>query len=361
MGKILDRYIFRELLTPFLISLGALSFIMLTKELLRLVELLVSKGVGFLAVLKVFLHLMPAFLVLTLPIAAIIASITAFSRLSYDKELVAMRATGLSLLRLSRPVLLFSCLVFGLTLVLSHWGQPWTSVSLKKLALGLLRDQLMLALDKGVFNEPVPSMMIYVPDSRNAGEARGIFISDQRNPGEARIIVAASYTMLNDPGNSLVGIRLLNGTIHSKPTEPDQYHQVSFSTYDLKLALDQSLYAATEERPSRDMLLERLNRSNWEDATALRGLMEHYKDLAFPTASLVFGMLGIPAGIISKRSGRVGGFAVGVMIVIVYYVLNVLSEFFVTTRVFHPFIGAWLPNMLFVAVTLLMFHHVNKR
>ena len=47
LRKLLDRYIFTELLSPFLISLGALCFVMLTRELLRLVELLLSKGSGF--------------------------------------------------------------------------------------------------------------------------------------------------------------------------------------------------------------------------------------------------------------------------------------------------------------------------
>ncbi|MBM4124338.1 MAG: YjgP/YjgQ family permease, partial [Nitrospira sp.] len=202
LRKLLDRYIFIELIPPFLVSLAALCFVMLTKELLRLVELLVSKGVGFFAVLDVFLHLLPSFLVLTLPIAGIIASITAFSRLSYDRELVAMRAAGLSLFRLSRPVLFFSCLVFGLTLALSQWGQPWTSVSLKKLALSLLRDQITLALDKGVFNEPVPKMIMYVPDREDGTAAHGIFISDGRNPDDTRIIVANNYFLLNEPGNN---------------------------------------------------------------------------------------------------------------------------------------------------------------
>ncbi|MBI4401857.1 MAG: LPS export ABC transporter permease LptF [Nitrospirae bacterium] len=361
MRKILDRYIFAELLPPFYISLVALCFVMLTKELLRLVELLVSKGVGFLAVLKVFLHLLPSFLVLTLPIAGIIASITAFSRLSYDKELVAMRAAGLSLLRLSRPVFVFSCLVFGLTLVLSQWGQPWTSVSLKKLALNLLRDQLTLALDKGVFNQPVPKMVMYVSDSQGEEHARGIFISDERNPAEARIIVASNYAVLSDPGSNQVGLRLLNGTIHSRPHETDQYHQVSFSSYDLKLSLDQSLYASTEERHSRESVLEQLDRTQWQDAGALRRLMEYYKDLAFPTASLIFGLLGVPVGIVSKRSGRVGGFAVGVMIVITYYVMNVLCEFFVTTLVIPPFAGAWLPNASFLAIAVGLFYRVSRQ
>lgn len=361
MQKILDRYIFTELLPPFAISLVALCFVMLTKELLRLVELLVSKGVGLLAVLKVFVHLLPSFLVLTLPIAGIIASITAFSRLSYDKELVAMRAAGLGLLRLSRPVLIFSCLVFGLTLLLSQWGQPWTSVSLKKLALNLLREQLTLALDRGVFNEPVPNMVIYVSDSQEGAGTRSIFISDERNPSEARVIVANSYHLLNEAGSSQVGLRLFNGTIHSQPRDPNQYHQVSFSTYDLKLSLNQSLYAAAEERPSREAVIERLNQTNWQDTDALRRLTEYYKDLAFPTASLIFCMIGIPVGIVSKRSGRVGGFAVGVMIVVVYYVLNVLCEFFVTTLVLPPFAGAWLPNLSFFAMGLMLFYRVSRQ
>ncbi len=361
MRKILDRYIFAELLAPFFISLSALCFVMLTKELLRLVELLVSKGVGIAAVIKVFLHLLPSFLVLTLPIAGIIASITAFGRLSYDKELIAMRAAGLSLLRLSRPVLLFSCLVFGLTLALSQWGQPWTSVSLKKLAMSLLRDKLTLALDKGVFNEPVPHMVIYVSDAQAGPNRRGIFIADDRNPADSRVIVAGDYTLLNDPGSSQVGLRLLNGTVHSSPDNLEQYHQVSFSTYDLKLSLDQSVYASVDERPSREAVLAQLERTQWRDAGALRRLMESYKDLAFPTAALIFGILGVPVGIVSKRSGRIGGFAVGVGIVIAYYVLNVLCEFFVTTLVLPPFAGAWLPNALFFVAAVVLFIRMNRR
>jgi lipopolysaccharide export system permease protein len=334
---------------------------MLTKELLRLVELLVSKGVGIAAVVKVFLHLLPSFLVLTLPIAGIIASITAFGRLSFDKELVAMRASGLSLLRLSRPVLLFSCLVFGLTLALSQWGQPWTSVSLKKLAMNLLRDKLTLALDKGVFNEPVPHMVIYVSDNQTGPFRRGVFIADDRNPADSRVIVARDYTLLSDPGNSQVGLRLLDGTIHDRPNDLEQYHQISFSTYDLKLSLDQSMYANADERPSRAALLAQLKRTNWKDTGALRRLMESYKDLAFPTAALIFGILGVPIGIVSKRSGRIGGFAVGVGIVIAYYVLNVLCEFFVTTLVLPPFAGAWLPNALFFVVTVVLFVRMNRQ
>ena len=360
LRKLLDRYIFTELLSPFLISLGALCFVMLTRELLRLVELLVSKGVGLFAVLKVFAHLLPSFLVLTLPIAGIIASITAFGRLSFDKELVAMRAAGLSLLRLSRPVFVFALLVFGLTLWLAQWGQPWSSMNLKKVALNLLRDQLALALERGTFNEPIPKMMIYVSDLGEEQESTGIFISDERNAEEPRVIVARQYRVFIDTSANQVALRLQDGVIHSKPDQIDEYQRIAFSSYDLKLSLNQSGYTSAEERPSYETIMAQLAQSQGRDPSALRRLTEHYKDLAFPTASLIFCILGVPVGIVSKRSGRIGGFAVGVLVVIVYYVLNIGCEFLVTTATISPFAGAWLPNGVFALVTIIWFHKMSR-
>jgi lipopolysaccharide export system permease protein len=89
--------------------------------------------------------------------------------------------------------------------------------------------------------------------------------------------------------------------------------------------------------------------------------MEYYKDLAFPTASLVFCLLGVPVGIASKRSGRIGGFAVGVLVIIVYYVLNVACEFLVTTTMLPPFTGAWLPNGIFTLTTVVWFSIMSRR
>lgn len=359
LQTILDRYIFRELLSPFLISLGALCFVMLTKELLRLVELLVTKGVAFLSVLKVFAHLLPSFLVLTLPIAGIIASITAFGRLSFDKELVAMRAAGLSLVRLSHPVFVFALLVFGLTLTLSQWGQPWSNVNLKKVALNLLRDELVLELERGVFNEAVPKMVIYVPDTQAGQDPPGIFVSDDRNPDDPRVIVAQQYFVMTDPKSNQIALRLVDGVIHSRPDNVEQYSKVSFSTYDLKMNFNENLYGS-DERSSVETILAKLDQSGWKDTAALRRLMEHYKDLAFPTASLVFCILGVPVGIVSKRSGRMGGFAVGVLVVVIYYVLNVACEFLVTTLIIPPFAGAWLPNALFLVATVIWFINMNR-
>jgi lipopolysaccharide export system permease protein len=264
-------------------------------------------------------------------------------------------------MRLARPVLLFALLVFGLTLWLAQWGQPWSSINLKKVALNLLRDQLVLALERGTFNEPVPKMTIYVPDGTPEHPTAGIFISDERNDDEPRIIVAQQYEVFMDTAANQVALRLQHGVIHSRPNQSDQYEQASFASYDLKLSLNQSGYSATEERPTYAAIIAQLTETQWRDTGALRRLMEYYKDLAFPTASLVFCLLGVPVGIASKRSGRVGGFAVGVFVVILYYVLNVGCEFLVTTANLPPFAGAWAPNGLFALTTVVWFYVMSRR
>ena len=361
MLTLLDRYIFKELLSPFLTSLLALCFIIFTKEMLRLVDLLVSKGVGLFALIKIIVHLMPSFLVLTLPIACLIASISAFSRLSYDNELTAIRAAGVSLWRFSVPVLVFSTLVFMLTLFLSQWGQPWSNVSLKRVALSLIEHQLNLALEAGVFNEPLPGMMIYVPDPREKQSRKGVFISDQRDSSKPFIITAQSYRVLNDPKQRQLGIRLLEGSIHQIPKDPEQYHLVDFATYDVWMDVPSPANLGNTERPTYEEIIQKLNESGWTDSDYLRRLMEYYKDLGFPVASLLLGMLGLPVGIVSKRSGRVGGFAIGVLIIIGFYLLNVFGEFLVTTLVIHPVAGAWLPNVIVLIITSILFIQANRR
>ncbi len=361
MSRILDRYIFTELLSPFLLSLSALSFIVFTKEMLRLVELLLTKGAGLWTVLKIIFHLLPSFLVLTLPIAYLIASITTFSRLSLDKELVAMRAAGISLLRISVPVIFFSCFVFILTFILSEWGQPWSNTSIKRLALSLIQDRLTLALDMGVFNEPIPGMIVYIPDSRSHHETKRIFISDKRDQKKPVVIVADTLRLLQNPGDNQLGIRLFRGTIHQIPNDITQHHQVKFTTYDLKMDVTKSLRVVASTRPRYQDIIKNLDRTGWTDSGYLKRLMEYYKDLAFPVAVLILGVLGVPVGIASKRSGNIGGFAIGVILIVIFYILNVLGEFLVTALILHPFAGAWLPNLILLITTVTLFYRESQR
>ena len=97
MGKILHRYIFREVLTPFVLGLGIFTFVLLIARLLKLIELVVNRGLPPGQILRLLAYLMLAFLELTVPMAMLLAILIAFGRLSADAEMIAMRSSGLSI------------------------------------------------------------------------------------------------------------------------------------------------------------------------------------------------------------------------------------------------------------------------
>jgi lipopolysaccharide export system permease protein len=354
--RTIDRYILQELGVPFAQSLAALTFILLTREILRLVELLINKGVGLLPLLKTFLLLLPSFFVLTLPMGCLIASISAFSRLSSDRELTAMHATGISTWRLLPPVLLFSFAVFLMTLTLAQFAQPWTGQSLKKLALGMLRDQVSLALDEGVFNTPTDKVVMYIGERSVPDGPSGIFISDTRTSGEPRIILARDWKIISDPLHNRLGLTLKDGTIHVNPKDADQYQTIRFTSYDLKLDLTESLAPEPEQRLSLHEIRQKIAESKGQDPRYLRLLEDYYKNVAFPASTILFGLIGMPLGIVVKRSGRAGGFAVGILVIVLFYVLNVIGDFWVSTRVLSPFPAAWFPDAVFALVLIWLFH-----
>ena len=319
--------------------------------MLRLVDLVVSRGIGPASLGKVILSLLPSFLVLTLPIACLIATISAFNRLSFDQELTAIRAAGVGFWRVVLPVVVFSGGVFGLTMILSQWGQPWSNVSLKTLALSVIEDELTLPLDSGVFNEPLSGLMVYVPAPHQANGQSGIFIADRRNPQKVLIIVATGYQMLKQNDHHQLGIRLFDGAIHQIPEDPLSFHRVTFQSYDFWLPPASRSLKAKKKRKTYAELIQDLDQTKWADSGQLRRLMEYYKDTAFPVATFIFGLLGVPVGIVSKRSGKTGGFAIGVLIIIGFYLLNVLGEFLVTALIFSPFWGAWVPNVVLMGLT----------
>ncbi|HEY4484819.1 MAG TPA: LptF/LptG family permease, partial [Nitrospiria bacterium] len=290
MWRIIDRYIFREVFTPFSLTLSALMIILLTEQTARLVELFINKGVSLWAGAKVFLYLLPSFLVMGIPLSVLIATIIAFSRLTADTEITALRACGLSLFRIARPVLVFSTMTFMLTFSLSVWAQPMVGRSLKSAAMDLIRQEFTLGLEPGLFNEPFDRMMIYVDTIPAPNRLEGVVIYDFRNANRRALILARDGTILNDPGSDTIGFRLTEGSEHSEEAVSGRYQWITFGTYEFKVNLGAAIRRdASEEGFSAEIAdlqrrfasAEKLNRQD------LRRLGEYYKNFAFPFSCFI--------------------------------------------------------------------------
>lgn len=354
MIRILDRYILKELLIPFFFGIFILTFLILIHQLLRLMELVIDKGVDLLSVGQIFLTLLPSFFLLTIPMAVLMSSVMTFNRLSNDNEITALKSAGVGFYRYLRPVLFFSVAAALVTLFMGMIAQPWGGGSFKSLAMKILKKRASVGIEEGKFNGTFSDIMIYVESMPTFTEMEGVFIYDVRDQNAPKIIVAKKGILLNDPGTGAIEFHLLNGSLHAQRKEGADYQHVVFATYDLRLDLGSVLQGGNTnlETPTYKEIKKNVEASGGKDLRALRLLSEFYKNFSFSLASLVFGLVGVPLGIISGRTGRLGGFTVGIGLITLYYLLNTLGDYLITIRFATPFLAVWVPHLALIPLTL---------
>lgn len=354
MIRILDRYILKELLIPFFFGIFILTFLILIHQLLRLMELVIDKGVDLLSVGQIFLTLLPSFFLLTIPMAVLMSSVMTFNRLSNDNEITALKSSGVGFYRYLRPVLFFSVAAALVTLFMGMIAQPWGGGSFKSLAMKILKKRASVGIEEGKFNGTFSDIMIYVESMPTFTEMEGVFIYDVRDQNAPKIIVAKKGILLNDPGTGAIEFHLLNGSLHAQRKEGADYQHVVFATYDLRLDLGSVLQGGNTnlETPTYREIKKNVEASGGKDLRALRLLSEFYKNFSFSLASLVFGLVGVPLGIISGRTGRLGGFTVGIGLITLYYLLNTLGDYLITIRFATPFLAVWVPHFALIPLTL---------
>jgi LPS export ABC transporter permease LptF/LPS export ABC transporter permease LptG len=357
--RILDRYIWKELITPFGLGLFVFTFLLLIDRIFDLTDLIINKGVPVHLVLMMLVYISPAILVLTIPIGFLLAILIAFGRLSGDMEVVALKACGVSPLRLLWPVVAFGVGVTALTGYLMIDAVPKSNYAFKSLVFEIVRTQATVGLKERVFNDTFGNFVIYVDEIASDQVAlRNVFVSDERKPEEQRFITAHEGRLLSDDVNRRVTLRLLDGSIHeTSPTALQKYREVRFGLYDITLVLENTLVKqGGTPKGDREMTLTELRQATG-DTTRHKGnanpyLVEIHKKFAIPAACVVFSVLGVPLGIRAHRGGRWGAFVALLPIVLFYYVGLTLGENIGDTGRIPPWAAMWAPNLIVGALAL---------
>ncbi len=352
--RILDRYIFRELLSPFLLSLAVITLVLFIQRMFKLAELVVSKGASLAAAAKLFLYIMPGFLVITIPMATLLASLVAFARLSSDSEITAMKASQISLYRMLRPVLVFSFLAFLATGVTSLVLLPGASHALKVHLFEMVKSRSMVGIEPGVFSSTFDGMVIYVEDMKSLDDLHGIFISDERSAKDPSVITAGRGRLIADPLSYNVTLAMEQGSIHTSPRDEKTYTLTSFDAGRLYLDINHALLPkdtnnkSFKETGSMELYRE-LGRSAADEKKARNILGELHKRLSLPVACLLFGLIGTPLGVRPARTGRSAGIAVALAVFLSYYVVLTAGKNLAEAGTLSPVTAYWLPNVLLAA------------
>jgi len=349
--RILDRYIFREILTPFFLSMAALTLVLFLQKMFRLAELVVSKGATVSSTAKLFAYIMPSFLVLTIPMSFLVGTLTAFTQLSSDSEVTAMKASRISLYNMIRPVMLFAVLAFTFTSLTSLIVAPAANHALKVHLFDLVKSRAMVGIEPGVFSSTFDGMVIYVDKMESLDEMKGIFISDERSAKEPYAIVAQRGRLIADPESLNVTLAMRQGAIHALPRDEQSFSTMDFDAGNLYLDISQALVqrgpAETDFNEIGSLrLFKQLRRAKKNGRPTIEIESELHKRLSIPFACLLFGLIGAPLGIRRSRSGKSAGISMALLVFLVYYMVLAAGTNLSNTGKLSPVIAYWLPNVL---------------
>ncbi|HXF58507.1 MAG TPA: LptF/LptG family permease [Candidatus Saccharimonadales bacterium] len=232
--RILERYVLREHLFPFIIGFSIVVFLLTLDFLFDLVDLAIGKGVSAGIVLELFALSMGWMLALAVPCAVLIAALATFGRLAQDNEIAAMRANGINLLRIiGAPLLAATVLSAGLVLFNNH-VLPETNHALANLMVDVSRKRPTTQISEGVFIDGFEGYNIFVEKVNNrTNEIRGVKIYQLNSSARPTTILADWGVFHSSPDGRVVTLELHDGEIHEMPPNDQErvYRRLMFKTH----------------------------------------------------------------------------------------------------------------------------------
>jgi len=364
-GRILDRYIVREMLAPTGIGLLVFTFVLLIDQIPRLLAILVSRGADLYTILRVFLNLLPSIFAVTIPMAFLLGVLLAFGRLASDSEIVALRAVGVSPMRLLGPVMFLAGTSGLVTFYINAVALPAANQAHRELVYSLVVSKARTLVKPRTFTgDLLPGrMMLYVSDiASDTGVWKDLLILDTRRPGEQSLLLAREGRLKINREQQEVRLELGEGSRHVfYPATPDEYRPYYFGEMSFPLPYAEFFPKLPLSKGDREMTLPELS----EQVTSLRAAgkdrtewgrfaVEWHKKFAIPFACIVFGLLGLSLSLGSKKEARSSAFALSIAVIFIYYVLIRLGEQAGDTGMMTPFLSMWGANLVLGVVAILL-------
>jgi LPS export ABC transporter permease LptF/LPS export ABC transporter permease LptG len=364
--RILTRYILREVTAHALIGAAIFTFVLFTRDLGRILELVVRASAPLPSVAEIFFFTVPLALTYTLPMSVLVGILIGLSRLAADSEITAMRASGMGIWSFLRSLSIFVIAAWLMAMANGLYIAPRAQAALGHLEDRLKGSQVSFEIQPRVFYEGFPKIVLYVQDVKSAQGAavwKGVFMADLSDASNPKITLAREGVVVSE-GQDRLHLHLIDGSAHeTDPRDPDHYQISTFEQTDIPIDLP-----STENKPDESLPAEVMNTSAlWQKAnrtdpiSARWYLIAFHKRFALPTACLVLALVGIPLGLSSKKSGKSGGFVLTILLVFVYYVISLVGVSLARQGRVSPWFGAWLADFVFLALALFLLFRAERR
>jgi lipopolysaccharide export system permease protein len=364
--RILTRYILREVMAHALIGAAIFTFVLFTHDLGRILELVVRASAPLPSVAEIFFYTVPLALTYTLPMSVLVGILIGLSRLAADSEITAMRASGMGVWTFLRSLSIFVLGAWLLALGNGLYIAPRSQAALARLEDRLKGSQVSFEVQPRVFYEGFPKIVLYVQDVQSAQGAalwKGVFMADLSDAANPKITLAKEGIVVSE-GPDRLHLHLVDGSAHETDPKQAEHYQIStFQQTDIPIELPSTENKADESQPAAVMdtgaLREKARRV--ASVSARWYLIEFHRRFALSSACLVLALVGIPLGLSSKKSGKSGGFVLTILLVFVYYVVSLVGVSLAKQGTLPPWLGAWLADLVFLALGLFLLWQAERR
>ncbi|MEE4253438.1 MAG: LPS export ABC transporter permease LptF [Desulfuromusa sp.] len=351
----IHKYIIKEISIPVFLSLLIFTFVLLMGKIPRVAELVINKEVPAAEIFQLFSFLLPTFLSVTIPLSFLLGILLAFGRFSADSEFIALKASGVSLYNLVKPVFFLAVLFSLLTAWITISIEPASKTAFRSKLFQIASSSASISVKPGIFNDDFKGIVLYARGmDENRGIMQDVFISDEREGETPAVIIAQQGRFISDPNQYSLTLRLSQGSIHRRPPKEKKstYQIISFTNYDINLAIGDQLNSNNQRRRSRGELswseLKTAIDKATDDKSRFYYQTEKHSRIAIALAPLVLILVGVPLGLQSQRSGKGAGFALALVVFLIYYVLLSFAVTIADKGILPAAIILWLPNFCFL-------------
>jgi len=258
----LNKYLFKQSLIPFLLSVAVITTVLFLQFLIRAVDRFLGKGLDALTIFE-YLYLNLAWIIaLSVPMSLLISSVMTFGRMAQQNEITALKSAGVNLYNIIKPAILFGSLVgIGLCLF-NNFILPEMNYNARLLARDIYKKKPELSIEPGYFVDMIPqyTMIVKEMDGKDFKDVK-IFSKNQKSE---QTTIYANQGSLSSDGN-MITIELMDGEIHEIDlSDYDYYRKIKFKTHQIMISMDELMLNRTTEsnRTDREMRVPQMIQEN---------------------------------------------------------------------------------------------------
>ena len=254
----LNKYLFKQSLIPFLLSVAVITTVLFLQFLIRAVDRFLGKGLDVFTIFE-YLYLNLAWIIaLSVPMSLLISSVMTFGRMAQQNEITALKSAGVNLYNIIKPAILFGSLVgIGLCLF-NNFIFPEMNYNARLLARDIYKKKPELSIEPGYFVDMIPqyTMIVKEMDGKDFKDVK-IFSKNQKSE---QTTIYANQGSLSSDGN-MITIDLMDGEIHEIDlSDYDYYRKIKFKTHQIMISMDELMLNRTTEsnRTDREMRIPQM-------------------------------------------------------------------------------------------------------